>query len=162
VLHDGGSCVLTVTLIPTHAGSGHGTVTSTVTDDFGSPGTFSVPITATVVATPTPEAARLTVDPGVSPPGQVTDVTGSGFLAGQHVSLSWDPGLGQVSVVANGSGRLTAVMVIFPDDFTGPRVLQARDLSSKVLATVNFLVQQPSVEPPFKASSTPGSVGAPS
>jgi len=160
VLHDGGSCVLTVTLIPTHAGGGRGTLTSTVTDDFGSPGTFSVPITATVVATPAPEAARLTVDPGVSPPGQVTDVTGSGFLAGQHVTLSWDPGLGQVSVVANGSGRLTAVMVIFPDDFTGPRVLQARDLSSKVLATVNFLVQQPSVEPPFKASSTPGSVGA--
>jgi hypothetical protein len=159
LLHDGGSCVLTVSLIPRQAGSDLGTLTSTVTDVFGSPGTFTVPITATVVATPTPEAARLTLNPGVAPPGQVTDVTGTGFLAGQHVTLSWDPGLGQISVVANGSGRLTAVMVIFPDDFTGPRVLQARDLSSKVLATVNFLVQQPSVEPPFKASSTPGSVG---
>jgi hypothetical protein len=161
VLHDGGSCVLTVTLIPQHAGSDHGTLTSTVTDNFGSPGTFSAPITATVIATPTPEAARLTLDPGVAPPGQVTDVTGTGFLAGQHVTLSWDPGLGQVSVVANGSGRLTAVMIIFPDDFTGPRVLQAHDLSSKLLATVNFLVQQPSVEPPFKASSAAGSPGAP-
>jgi hypothetical protein len=161
VLHDGGSCVLSVTLIPQQAGSEQGALTSTVTDVFGAPGTFSVPITATVVATPVSEAARLTLDPGVSPPGQVTDVTGTGFLAGQHVTLSWDPGLGQVSVVANASGRLTAVMVIFPDDFTGPRVLQARDLTSKVLATVNFLVQQPSVEPPFKASSAAGSVGAP-
>jgi Tol biopolymer transport system component len=161
VLHDGGSCVVTVTLIPQPAGTDDGTLAVTVADDFGSPGTFSVPITATVVATPTPEAARLTLDPGVAPPGQVTDVTGSGFLAGQHVTLSWDPGLGQVSVVANASGRLTAVMVIFPDDFTGPRVLQARDLSSKLLATVDFLVQQPSVEPPFKASSAAGSPGAP-
>jgi hypothetical protein len=160
LLHDGGSCVLTVSLIPQHAGSDQGTLTSTVTDVFGSPGTFTVPITATVAAPPQPEVALLTLSPGVAPPGQVTDVTGTGFLAGQHVTLSWDRGLGQVSVVANGSGHLTAVMIIFPDDFTGPRVLQALDLSSKVLATVNFLVQPPSVEPPFKASSTPGSVGA--
>jgi hypothetical protein len=87
----------------------------------------------------------------------VTDVTGTGFLAGQHVTLSWNRGLGQVGVVANASGRITAVMVIFSDDFTGPRVLQARDLSNQVLATANFLVQQPSVEPPFKSTSAPGS-----
>jgi hypothetical protein len=156
VLHDGGSCVLTVSLIPQHAGSDSGSLTATVTDVFGSPGDFSVPITATVIVSTQPEAARLTLNPGVAPPEQVTDVTGTGFLAGQHVTLSWNRGLGQVSVVANASGRLTAVMVIFPDDFTGPRVLQARDLSNQVLATANFLVQQPSVEPPFKASSAPG------
>jgi hypothetical protein len=156
LLHDGGSCVLTVSLIPQHAGSETGSLTATVTDVFGSPGDFSVPITATVIVPAQPEAARLTLNPGVAPPEQVTDVTGTGFLAGQRVTLSWNHGLGQVSVVANASGRLTAVMVIFPDDFTGPRVLHARDLSSQVLATANFLVQQPSVEPPFKASSTPG------
>jgi hypothetical protein len=160
VLHDGGSCVLTVSLIPQSAGSDNGSLTSTVTDVFGSPGTFSVPITATVVVPTQPEAARLTLNPGVAPPEQVTDVTGTGFLAGQHVTLSWNLGLGQISVVANASGRFTAVMVIFSDDFTGPRVLQARDLTSKLLATANFLVQQPSVEPPFKASSTPGAAGA--
>jgi hypothetical protein len=158
VLHDGGSCVLTVSLIPQSGGTDNGSLTATVTDVFGSPGTFSAPITATVIVPVQPEAARLTVNPGVAPPEQVTDVTGTGFLAGQHVTLSWDRGLGQVSVVASASGRFTAVMVIFSDDFTGPRVLQARDLTSKLLATANFLVQQPSVEPPFKASSASGTV----
>lgn len=159
VLHDGGSCVLTVSLIPHHAGSDHGTLTATVADVFGSPTVFTAPITATVVALPQPEAARITVNPGVAPPEQVTDVTGTGFLAGQHVTLSWNHGLGQVSVVANASGHITAVIVIFSDDFTGPRVLQARDLTSQLLATANFLVQQPSVEPPFSASGVPGQAG---
>src|SRR6185437_867319 len=118
VLHVGGTCLLTVSLIPRRAGTDTGTLTATVTDDLGSPVVFTVPITATVA----PEAAQLSVHPGVAPPGQVTDVTGSGFLAGQDVTLSWAPGLGKVSVVASATGGLSAVMIIFPDDFTGPRV----------------------------------------
>lgn len=152
VLDDGGSCILTVSLTPQNTGTDNGSLTITVTDPLGSPLTFSVPITATVV----PEAASLTLKPSVAPPGQVTDVTGSGFIPGQKVTLSWDHGLGQVSVVALATGRLTAVMVIFPDDFTGPRVLQAKDASSQVLATVKFLAQQPSLEPPFSSASAPG------
>ncbi len=149
VLHEGGTCTLTVSLTPRHPGTDHGSLTTTVTDDLGSPVVFTVPVTAIVA----PEAARLSVDPAVAPPGQVTDVTGSGFIPGQDVTLSWVPGLGQASVVASGTGRLTAVMIIFTDDFTGPRVLEARDLSGQVLATVNFLAQQPAVEPPFGPAS---------
>jgi hypothetical protein len=91
----------------------------------------------------------LTLSPNVAPPGQVTKVTGTGFTAGQHVTLSWQPGLGQASVVVGPDGGFTVIMVIFSDDFTGPRVLQARDASGQLLATASFLVQQPSVEPPF-------------
>jgi hypothetical protein len=39
-------------------------------------------------------------------------VTGTGFPAGQRVTLSWRPGLGSVTVSA--SGTFTAQMVIFP------------------------------------------------
>ncbi len=158
VLHDGDSCVLTVSLVPRHPGTDNGTLTTTATDDLGSPVLFGVPITAVVIAVA--EAARIAVNPGVAPAGQVTDVTGSGFLAGQDVTLSWDHGLGQVQVVASGTGSLTAVMVIFPDDFTGPRILQARDLSGQLLATVGFLVQQPTIWPPIGAPGSPGFAGA--
>jgi hypothetical protein len=191
VLHAGDSCVLTVSLIPVQAGPDNGTLTATTTDDLGSPADFSVPITATVIpvtpptttppttqppttappttqppttqppTTPPPPNARIDVNPGVAPAGQVTVVTGSGFLAGQDVTLSWDHGLGAVGVIADGSGGFTAVMVIFPDDVSGPRVLQARDLTGKVLATANFLVQQPTIWPPIGSNSAPGSAGTP-
>lgn len=158
VLHEGDSCVVTVSLVPDNPGTDNGTLTATVTDDSGSPLSFSEPITATVVIITPPhhEKARITLNPGVAPAGQVTDVTGTGFLAGQHVTLSWNLGLGQVKVVADGSGDLTAVMVIFPDDYTGPRVLQARDLSGTVLATAKFLVQQPIIWPPIGAGKAQG------
>jgi hypothetical protein len=105
--------VLTVSLTPRHAGTDHGSLTTTVTDDLGAPVIFTVPITATVAS----EAALLAVNPDVAPAGQVTDVTGTGFIPGQDVTLSWDPGLGQVSLAADGTARLTAVMIVFPDDF---------------------------------------------
>jgi hypothetical protein len=162
VLHTGDSCVVTVSLVPAQAGTDNGTLAATTTDDLGSPAAFSVLIIATVVTVVHHhEAAKIAVNPGVAPAGQVTDVTGSGFLAGQHVTLTWDHGLGQVPVVASGTGGITAVMVIFPDDITGPRVLQARDLSGQLLATANFLVQQPTIWPPIGAGNAPGFAGTP-
>lgn len=162
VLHDGDSCLLTVSLIPQQGGNDNGTLTATATDDLGSPVIFSVPVTAIVVVNippPSQETPRIAVNPSVAPEGQVTDVKGGGFLAGQHVTLSWDHGLGQVQVVATGTGGVTAVMVIFPDDYTGPRVLQARDLTGKVLATANFLVQQDTIWPPIGAPGSAGPTG---
>jgi hypothetical protein len=43
-------------------------------------------------------------------------------------------------------------MVVFPDDFTGPRVLQAIEQNGRVLTTAGFLVQAPAVEPPFSGT----------
>lgn len=164
VLHEGDSCAVTVSLIPQQPGTDNGTLTATATDDLGSPGDFTVPITVTVLPLPPPhhhhpEHARIALNPGVAPAGQVTDVTGSGFLNGQVVTLSWDHGLGKIQLKLNGT-RFTAVMVIFPDDYTGPRVLQARDLTGKVLATARFLVQQPTIWPPIGAGRAPGFAGA--
>jgi Abnormal spindle-like microcephaly-assoc'd, ASPM-SPD-2-Hydin/WD40-like Beta Propeller Repeat len=181
VLYQDSTCTFTATLTPQQTGQDMAGVTVTATDDSGTSLPFAEPVTATVTSpTPTPSVSptgsstgsptisptgsptgqpRLSVNPGVAPPGQVTQVTGSGFAAGQQVTLSWKPGLGQVSVVADKSGGFTTAMVIFPDDFTGPRVLQAADASGTVLATVNFLVQQPPMEPPFKTNPPSGGSG---
>lgn len=160
VLHDGGSCVLTVSFVPNLTGTATGTLTSTATDELGSPATFSVPVTAFVPSRLPPPNPRLTVDPGVAPPGQVTFVTGTGFVLGERLMLSWDHGLGQVAVTVipdggpAGTGGFKAVMVIFADGFTGPRLLEASDLTSTVVARADFLAQQPSPMPPIAPFGT--------
>ena len=152
LLRPGSTCTFTASLNPLQEGQDTANLTETATDDGGTSLSFTAPITATVQPV-------LTLTPGVAPPGQVTEVTGIGFIPGQQVTLSWVPGLGQTSVVPNGSGGFTVAMVVFPDDFTGLRVLDAADPSGKVVATVNFLVQQPSVQPPFTTTGPAGGSG---
>jgi hypothetical protein len=148
VLYAGTTCQLTILLDPLHAGHEQGTVTVVTTDADEPLATSIVPATATVIR---PVAARLAANPAVSSSGEVTQVTGTGFPAGQRITLSWQPGLGTVTVIAATSGALTAEMVIFPDDSTGPRTLLATAPSGQVLAQAAFLVEAPSVEPPFTA-----------
>lgn len=152
LLRPGSTCMFTASLNPLFEGQDKANLTVTTTDDGGTSLSFTAPITATVQPV-------LTLTPGVAPPGQVTEVTGTGFTPGQQLTLSWVPGLGQASAVPNGSGGFTVAMVVFPDDFTGPRVLDAGDASGKVVATVNFLVQQPSVQPPFSTTGPAGGSG---
>lgn len=149
MLHPGASCEITVILPPLPPGTARGAVTAVTTDDSGADRTFTVPETVTAVA------PVLTLTPPVAPPGQVTTVTGRGFAPGQQVIVSWNRGTGQAAAIASSSGRFTVIVVIFPDDGTGPRILRARDAAGLQLAAAPFLVQQPSVQPPFTAPATP-------
>ncbi len=143
VLHAGAGCTATVSFTP---GSlpGHftGTLVVTTADDGEQPVGFAVGATATVTA------PALTMSPPVDVPGQVTQVQGTGFPAAAAITLTWNPGLGTVTVASDSAGRFTAAMLIFPDDVAGPRQLVAK-AGGKVLATAPFLVDPPPAEPPF-------------
>ena len=158
VLYAGTRCQLTVLLIPRLAGHDQGTATVSTTDDGEPTVSSAAPLTATVLAPPpsSPTSARLAATPDVAPGGQVTQVRGSGFLGGQHVTLSWNRGLGPPqAVTADGSGQFTTALVIFPDDLTGSRILQAKDASGQLLASTPFLVERTPVEPPFTQRPAP-------
>lgn len=147
VLHAGAACMVTVSFAPAQPGPAAGRLLVTTADDGEPPVAMTIPANATV-ATP-----MLTLSPPVDLPGQVTQVTGTGFPADAAVTLIWSLGLGTGTARADPTGRFSAAMLVFPDDGTGPRTLIAKSVGGMVLATAPFLVGQPPVEPPFSAPS---------
>jgi hypothetical protein len=147
VLHAGATCTVTVSFTPAQPGPAAGRLLVSTADDGEPPVALTISANATV-ATPT-----LALSPPVDLPGQVTQVTGTGFPADAAVTLTWSPGLGTATAQADTTGRFSAAMLIFPDDVTGPRTLIAKSASGEVLATAPFLVGQPPAEPPFNSPS---------
>lgn len=65
--------------------------------------------------------ASLTVRPDVVQPGEVATVTGTGLPADRAVTLRWQPGLGQAQAPTDAQGQLSAPLLVFHRDVTGPR-----------------------------------------
>ncbi|MGH3156631.1 MAG: choice-of-anchor D domain-containing protein, partial [Streptosporangiaceae bacterium] len=147
-LQAGSRCTVTVTFTPSSAGPATGTLSVTTQDDDEPPVIGGVPATATV---PQP---LLVVSPGVASAGEACQVTGSSFPPYRKITLSWSPGLGSAVARSSSAGGFSAAMVIFPNDFIGPRSLIASGATGQ-LASAPFLVQQAPVEPPFTATPPP-------
>lgn len=90
---------------------------------------FEVAVTTELVVEPS-----LSVEPDVAAPGQVVTVSGTGLPVDRVVTLRWQPGLGQAEATADGQGRLTAPLLVFHRDVTGPR---------RVVATVPEITELP-------------------
>lgn len=84
--------------------------------------------------------------PAVGPPGFVTIAEGSGFPRRAEVTLAWDPGIGELEVIADAGGVFRTQVLIFPGDIQGPRVLVATgDGFTDVEAP--FLVEPATIQP---------------
>jgi hypothetical protein len=112
------------------------------------------------VPTPTPTPPKvlnptLTLSPAVGPPGTVTVARGTDFPANLPVQLAWSQGIAgttQPSVVADASGSFSTVVLVFPHDELGTRVLTALSVTppgSSLLgfASASFLVTPGAVQP---------------
>lgn len=138
----GSRCIVRVEFTPTAASRPTGELTVITQDDGEPPVSIGVPLAAEV------PAPRLAISPGAATYGAAIQVSGTGFPPGRNVALTWNAGLGSTVTSVSTSGVLHAVLVIFPDDVVGPRVLRST-IAAKMLATASFLVQKPSTEPPF-------------
>lgn len=105
-----------------------------------SPGASPTP---TPSPTPPPGTPVLTLNPIVGPPGIVVAVSGSGFTPNATVVLAWQPGIGTVSVKADGSGSFHTFALVFSHDRIGKRQMAAQGTA----ATAQFLVVPPTVAP---------------
>jgi hypothetical protein len=99
-------------------------------------------------------APKIVLSPTVGPTGIVTLVTGSGFVAGQPVTLTWSPGITPVPltpVQAAPDGTISAQVLVLPGDVLGPRTLSASSVVNGTPgppATAGFLVVAQTAQPP--------------
>ncbi len=140
------ACSVTVVFAPT--AKGPRTTTLAVADSFaGSPRT--VRLTGRAAQ---PINARLTLDPPLGPPGIVTIAEGTGFPPGAVVRLSWSQGITPHlrDVTADAKGRFRIPVLVFHNDRTGQRELQAEAVAGTGFAPVRapMLVTRGSVVPP--------------
>ena len=99
-------------------------------------------------------APKITISPTVGPTGSVVVVTGSGFAAGQPVTLAWSVGITPTPlspIVAGTDGSLHAQVLVLPNDEEGPRTLSAASMvggAPGTPATAPFLVVAQTFQPP--------------
>ncbi|MBF6606474.1 MAG: PD40 domain-containing protein [Chloroflexi bacterium] len=149
-LHAGQSCQAVVGFAP--SGSGPTTGSLSVPNDAPS-GPQAAPLTA-IVLPGQGNAPTITLSPKVGPPGTVVIVSGTGFAAGQPVSLTWSPGITPTPlgpIAAAPDGTLSAQVLVLPNDVEGPRLLTASSIvagASGVPASAGFLVVPHTAAPP--------------
>jgi hypothetical protein len=96
-------------------------------------------------------AGRLAINPSVLQPGELTHVTGSGFVAGRPVTLTWrlphggPPLLGRLPVTADSKGAIATWFMVMPGDLLGQRQLVATQAGTS--ATANAVVDGGPMEP---------------
>jgi len=96
-------------------------------------------------------AGRLAMDPSVLEPGELTHVTGTGFVAGQRVTLTWrlphggPPLLGRLTITADGAGHIATWFMVMPGDLLGQRQLVATQAGTS--RTANAVVDGGPMEP---------------
>jgi hypothetical protein len=95
-------------------------------------------------------SGQLTLDPPMGPPGFVTAAVGKNFPSGASIDLTWDRGLGRVTVKADAQGGFRTYVLVFREDVPGPRFLVARNpgAADSLPARAPFLVVSPPLEPP--------------
>jgi Tol biopolymer transport system component len=100
---------------------------------------------------------KIVLSPTVGPTGIVVIVTGTGFVAGQPVSLTWSPGITPqplAPIQAAPDGTLQAQVLVLPGDVLGPRTLSASSVVNGTPgspATADFLVVPQTAQPPSSA-----------
>jgi hypothetical protein len=113
--------------------------------------TAGTSVTASAPLAVTGCAGRLAIDPAVLEPGELTHVTGTGFVAGQPVTLTWrlpNNGprlLGTLTVAADGTGHVATWFLVMPGDLLGQRQLVATQAGASV--TANALVDGGPMQP---------------
>jgi hypothetical protein len=107
----GGSCVITVTFVG-HAVGNRGAVL--VITDNAPTGPTSIVLLANV---PKP---KVTVNPGVSPPGRVTIVNGTGFAPNLQVDVALKGSLERATVITDAQGKFEVGLVLFTGTVQGP------------------------------------------
>ncbi len=143
VLRRNEACTVTVTFRPLAKGTRVATLA--VADDFdGSPRTVRLRGVAS--------KGQLVLDPPIGQPGIVTIVEGSGFPPDTPVMLTWSPGITSRTdpVITDDQGDFRVPMLVFHNDRTGPRELQAAPFDGTAFPPVaaTMLVTRPSVIPP--------------
>jgi hypothetical protein len=138
--------VFTTTITATGLGCGTHRVTAAQQGfTAGSSPTANAPLTVTGCA------GRLAINPSVLQPGELTHVTGTGFVAGQPVTLTWrlphggPPLLGRLSVTADGKGGIATWFMVMPGDLLGQRQLVATQAGTS--AAANAVVDGGPMEP---------------
>ena len=118
----------------------------------GAPGADGVtaPPAMTAPLRVTGRPMTLAIDPAVLEPGELTQVTGTGFTPGTPVILSWQlpdgsPLLGTMSVAVGTGGTIGGFFLVMPNDLPGPRQLVATQGAAKV--TANVLVDAAPTQP---------------
>jgi hypothetical protein len=92
------------------------------------------------------------LDPVIGKPGVVTIATGSGFPPGARVTLEWSIGITPKlrTITADDRGRFRVPVLVFHNDVTGPRELQAAPATGADFPPVaaSMLVTKPPLIPP--------------
>jgi Tol biopolymer transport system component len=137
------ACTVSITFRPRDKGTRIATLE--VADTFdGSPRTVRLRGVAS--------KGQLVLDPPIGQPGIVTIVEGSGFPRNTPVVLTWSPGITPRTdpVMTDDNGDFRVPMLVFHNDRTGPRELQATPFDGSAFppAAATMLVTRPSVIPP--------------
>jgi len=100
-------------------------------------------------------APTLTLSPLVGPPGTIVTARGADFPASTQVQLAWSQGISGTSaapIATDASGSFTTMVLVFPHDVLGARVLTAVPVaaprsSPAGSASASFLVVVGEVQP---------------
>jgi hypothetical protein len=148
VLRRNEACSVSVVFGPT-ANGGRAATLNVGDNAPGSPRTVRLRGRATEV---TIVQTRLVLEPEIGKPGIVTIATGSGFPPGARVTLSWSTGITPRlgTIVADERGGFRVPVLVFHNDVTGPRELQAAPATGSDFppAAAGMLVTKPPLVPP--------------
>jgi PKD domain len=106
--------------------------------------TTTLPTTTTSRPPPPPGSPVLTVNPGIGPPGIVTQFSGQNFPDNTVITLQWSPGIGSTVVTSGPTGALSGTMLVMYRDQIGNRDLVAVGFPT---AVAPFLVVPDSSDP---------------
>jgi hypothetical protein len=138
----GSSCTVSVSFVPTVAGTQVATLAISGTGGSSA----SVRLSGTARLNPV-----LAVGPAVIVPGQVVTVAGTNFPAGAPVTLSWDVGGVAATAVTDGAGAFSVAAVVPAGLGSGTRRVLVVSPPEAATATASVLVQ------PSASGGGPGS-----
>ncbi|MFI7680671.1 choice-of-anchor D domain-containing protein [Actinophytocola sp. NPDC049390] len=137
----GGTCEVAVTFSPRASGARAAVLRFTDDVPGGTPHLIGLTGTAAVPA--------IEVAPGVSPPGRVLAVTGSGFAPGKPVTVRMGAFAENATAVPGTDGRFTAMLLVLPKTAIGtyPVTATIDDTDPPIEAAKAVLIVAPSVSP---------------
>ncbi len=122
--------------------------TTTSTTAVSSTTTVAPHHTTTTTVSPGRYHPSIRLTPRVGDPGTIVAVTGQGFPPGKAVTVSWAPGSGQFTEIADLTGHLAAQrLYVLTPDLLGPRQARATVLGDPATASAPFLVVPGTAEP---------------
>ena len=131
------SGTVTVTPAPTTTGSTTTTPTTAAT-------TTTTLGTTTTTTPKSHNHPKLTVNPGIGPPGFVTEVDGTGFPPNTPLTVTWSEGIGSAQVTTSAAGTFSVPLLVMSEDQPGNREAQVATFPT---AKAPFLVVPGSLQP---------------